>query len=108
MQLRIIAPDRNRDRARRKYDTAQLAREVENRAKAVLHELDAKIGGCHYCMSGLYAPLPPGEECLCSKTAHNGAATVASRSTYPDRYECRGPVEIRDFSQGYGIIAGFR
>ena len=107
--LRIVAPDRNpyRDRVRRKHDTAQLVRDVETRAKAVLTELGAKIGGCHYCMSGLYEPLPPGEECLCSKTARNGVATVAGRSTYPDRYECRG-LEIRDFTQGYGIITGMR
>ena len=75
----------------------------------MLREIDSRVGGCHYCTSGLYAPLPAGQECLCSKTAHNGAATVVDhRSQYPDRSEVdRSPVEIREFGE-FGRIVNIR
>lgn len=102
MELRIVAPGRNiiRERVRREHDTAELARDLEMRAKALLHEIDAQVGLpsqlCHYCANPhLYAAAPPGPCPICGP-AHNGAVSHRSASQYPTRSEvARSPVEIR-------------
>ena len=98
-QLRIVAPGSNplRDRMRREHDAAELADELNMRAKAVLRELDSVIVAvCHYCQSPeLYAPVPPGTPCPCKpKPERNGVVNHRSGGGYPARSDCRGPVEM--------------
>ena len=105
--LRIIAPGRNvtRDQVRREHDVAERARDLEMRASAMLHEIAAQVGEpCHWCGSGLYSV--PDTGCPACKPGRNGAATVVNHRSggYPDRAECRSPVEIR----GSGAILSIR
>lgn len=98
--LKIIAPGLRRV-VRREHNTAQSGDQnrtpddtIESRSRAVLAELNAKIGPtCHYCANpDLYGATPPGG-CSCTRTSHNGAAVTDYRArSYGTP---RGEVEIR-------------
>lgn len=85
--------------ARRRREQAALAAradELRSRATEMLHAIDARIGGCHYCRNWWLYDDRPGGPCACQPaTQHNGVAhrSAADRRA-PVFAEARPIVEI--------------